>query len=204
MRCWAIFVVITSIGSLRAQTALPRADQTKPACNVFSGSVKAEFLEDGRRMRLLEKFIYVDPFCKSWSAPIGAVVDGASIPRIAWSVIGGPFEGKYRDASVIHDVACIEKKSTWQDVHLVFYYAMLARNVESWRAKVMYAAVYHFGPRWFPPNAKGGIIEPRTLNEQDFEKLKKVIQAREQQFAKGGKAGPAAAMTLEEIRSFKP
>jgi len=147
-------------------------------------------------MRLLERFVYVDPSCKSWLAPAGAVVDGASIPQVAWSVIGGPFEGKYRDASVIHDVACSEKKASWQEVHLVFYYAMLARNVEILRAKVMYAAVYHFGPRWGPPNAKG--TEPRSLREQDFETLRNTIERRET--AKE----PQGPMSLEEIRSFRP
>ncbi len=33
-------------------------------------------------------------------------------------------------------------------VHRTFYTAMRASSVDVWRAKVMYAAVYHFGPRW--------------------------------------------------------
>lgn len=69
-------------------------------------------------------------------------------PRFAWSIIGGPFEGKYRKASVIHDVTCVEKARPWQEVHLAFYEAMLADGVGEKKAKVMYAAVYHRGPRW--------------------------------------------------------
>jgi hypothetical protein len=30
-----------------------------------------------------------------WVAPANAVVDGASIPKFAWSIIGEPFEGQY-------------------------------------------------------------------------------------------------------------
>jgi hypothetical protein len=82
-------------------------------------------------------------------------VDGASIPKFAWSIIGGPFEGKYRDASVIHDVACVARSAPWEYVHLVFYYAMLASGVDKTTAKIMYAAVYHFGPRWDPLTAAG-------------------------------------------------
>ena len=43
---------------------------------------------------------------KTWTAPKGAKVDGASIPQLFWTPIGGPFEGKYRYASVIHDTEC--------------------------------------------------------------------------------------------------
>ncbi|VVO40710.1 DUF1353 domain-containing protein [Pseudomonas fluorescens] len=114
----------------------------------YIGRVRAEWLENGRDMRLLEPFGYVDPSGKEWDAKAGSVVDGASIPKVAWSIVGGPFEGSYREASVIHDVACVQKNQRWQDVHQTFFTAMLASGVSMIRAKVMYAAVYHFGPRW--------------------------------------------------------
>jgi hypothetical protein len=103
---------------------------------------------------------YTDPACRKWIAPANSVVDGASIPQWAWSIIGGPFEGKYRDASVIHDVACDEKKAHWQDVHLTFYNAMLTNGVEIVKAKIMYAAVYYFGPRWTLRGGRGGLELP--------------------------------------------
>jgi hypothetical protein len=114
----------------------------------YIGKVVAEWGGGGREMRLVQEFAYKDPKGKVWKAPTGSVIDGASIPRVAWPLIGGPFEGKYRDASVIHDVACVEKKEKWEDVHEVFYTAMLASGVDLLQAKVMYGAVYHFGPRW--------------------------------------------------------
>lgn len=114
----------------------------------FIGEVQTEWLSDGRNMRLLKEFMYVDPKGEKWVAPMGSVVNGASIPRFAWSFIGGPFEGKYRNASVIHDVACDQKIRSWQVVHEAFHYAMLASGVNNTLAATMYAAVYHFGPRW--------------------------------------------------------
>lgn len=114
----------------------------------FEGEVVTRWLEDGRRMELLQPFAYIAPDGLRWEAPQGSIVDGASIPRIAWSAIGGPFEGAYRKASVIHDVACHAKAQPWESVHEAFFNAMLAANVEPLRAKVMYAAVYYFGPRW--------------------------------------------------------
>lgn len=114
----------------------------------FVGKVVAEWLDDGRTMKLVEPFAYIDPTGSRWDAPKGWVVDGASIPQVAWSIIGGPFEGPYRNASVIHDVACDQKQRPWRDVHRAFYTAMLAAQVNPITAKVMYGAVYQFGPRW--------------------------------------------------------
>ncbi len=114
----------------------------------FIGTVHTESLEDGRRMRLTAPFAYVDPQGKTWRAAAGDTVDGASVPTVAWSLIGGPFEGRYRSASVIHDVSCDRQVGPWEEVHEMFFWALLASGVERWRAKVMYGAVYHFGPRW--------------------------------------------------------
>jgi hypothetical protein len=76
------------------------------------------------------------------------VVNGASIPSAFWTFIGGPFEGKYRAASVVHDVGCEEMTATWEDVHRMFYEACLCGGVDEQMAKMLYYAVYHFGPRW--------------------------------------------------------
>ena len=116
---------------------------------MFQGRVVAKWNDDGRTMTLQERFTYLAPDSGRWEAPAGAIVDGASIPRFAWTFIGGPFEGKYRNASVIHDVACIERRRPWQTVHYAFYTGMRACRVTLATAKIMYAAVYHFGPRWF-------------------------------------------------------
>ncbi|HRY30608.1 MAG TPA: DUF1353 domain-containing protein [Elusimicrobiota bacterium] len=115
----------------------------------YVGKVYAKFLPNGRDMQLLKPFKYIDPHKKVWPAPARSIVDGASIPQFAWSIIGGPFEGKYREASVIHDVACDKKNRPWAAVHEMFYYAMRASGVGSVKAKIMYAAVHYFGPRWY-------------------------------------------------------
>jgi hypothetical protein len=131
----------------------------------YSGEVQTSWDGGGRTMRLLAPFSYFDPKGQEWKAPIGAVVDGASIPRFAWSIIGGPFEGKYRDASVIHDVACDEQKQPWDKVHETFYFGMMCSGVEPLKAKIMYAAVYWFGPRW-PSTFKLRALDPRRLQSE--------------------------------------
>lgn len=114
----------------------------------FIGRVVTEWLPDGRNMRLLEDFIFVDPDGKAWKAPAGSIINGASIPMVLWDTVGSPYAGKYRQASVVHDVACIERREPWQAVHEMFYHAMLASGVEPLRAEVMAEAVRKFGPRW--------------------------------------------------------
>jgi hypothetical protein len=117
----------------------------------FDGSIKTEWLDEGpnpRVMRLLEEFAYVDADGKRWVAPEGAIVDGASIPRPFWPVIGGPFDGYYRNASVVHDYYCVARSEPWEEVHRMFYHAMRAAGVAEMTAKVMFYAVWNFGPRW--------------------------------------------------------
>jgi hypothetical protein len=117
----------------------------------FYGKVVAEWLPDGRHMRLVEDFAYGDPTGVRWDAPKNSTVDGASIPQPFWSFIGGPFEGQYRNASVVHDVACDQKTRPWRDVHKMFYTASRLGGVGQISANIMYFAVYHWGPRWSNP-----------------------------------------------------
>src|SRR5256886_15650012 len=90
----------------------------------YNGEPVTKWNPDGRTMTLLTELRYTDPHGEVWVAPIGSVVDGASIPRYLWSVMGGPFEGKYRNGSVLHDVAYGEPKRPWKDCDRMFYYAM--------------------------------------------------------------------------------
>jgi hypothetical protein len=128
---------------------LTRADDECPVrVGEFSGRVKAEWLTKSREMRLLEDFAFKGPDCRVWPVPKGAVVHGASIPRVLWSVAGGPFDGAYRDGSVVHDYYCKVKTAPSDDVHEMFYHALLASGVDSVTAGVMFYAVSWFGPRW--------------------------------------------------------
>lgn len=114
----------------------------------FRGDVVARWEDDGRLMTLVEPFAYVDPRGAEWQAPNGSVVDGASIPQPFWSLIGGPFAGHFRHASVVHDVACERRDRPWRAVHRMFYEACRCGGVGAVPAKTMYYAVFHFGPRW--------------------------------------------------------
>lgn len=117
----------------------------------FDGKVKAEWLQglpSERRMQLLEDFSYVDPKGKRWIAKKGYITDGASIPKVFWSFVGGPFDGQYRNAAVIHDQYCDFKTEPSTDVHRIFYYANRASGVSELKSKILYAAVRIGGPKW--------------------------------------------------------
>src|SRR6267143_2058901 len=95
----------------------------------YSGYVEARWENDGRSMTLLSELRYTDPQGVVWIAPAGSQVDGASIPRSLWTLMGGPFEGKYRNASVLHDVA-YEQRNRPPDVYdRMFYNAMRCSRV---------------------------------------------------------------------------
>jgi hypothetical protein len=118
----------------------------------FSGNPQAEWLRntqgEDRDMRLLADFWYEEPSGMRWVAPQGSVVNGASIPRAFWTLVGSPFTGRYRRASIVHDVACGTREQPDRAVHRMFYYACRADGVDDGTAKLMYAAIRHFGPRW--------------------------------------------------------
>lgn len=114
----------------------------------FLSKPKVELMDDGRKLVLLEEFVYLDPRKKIWVAPKRSVVDGASIPRVFWTIVGGPLEGQYRYASIVHDVECVRRMEPWEDVHFMFYEACRCGGLPENKAKLVYAAVYHFGPRW--------------------------------------------------------
>ena len=117
----------------------------------YTGYPETRWNPDGRTMTLLNELHYTDPAGVVWVAPAGSVVDGASIPRSLWSTMGGPFEGKYRNASVLHDVAYDQKNKPWEDCDRMFYNAMRCSGVSAVEAGTMYYSLYKFGTHWkFP------------------------------------------------------
>lgn len=79
----------------------------------FSGEPKALWLTEpgpDRNMKLIERFLFTDPDGKDWDAPADSTIDGASIPQPLWSIVGSPYTGDYRRASILHDIACERAK----------------------------------------------------------------------------------------------
>ena len=132
----------------------------------YSGYVEARWENDGRNMVLLSELRYTDPEGMVWTAPAGSEVDGASIPRTLWSIMGGPFEGKYRNASVLHDVAYEQHNRPWQACDRMFYNAMRCSGVSAVEAGTMYYSLRKFGRHWIFESSSTG----NTLGRLQFGK----------------------------------
>lgn len=115
----------------------------------FDSTVQVEWPEGAKRdMQLLRDLVYTDKNGRRWIALRGSLIDGASIPSFFWPVIGSPFVGYYRRATVIHDVYCKSQMRAAQEVHDVFLEMMLWDKVPKYKAENMFNAVDMYGPRW--------------------------------------------------------
>ena len=148
----------------------------------FSGNVETRWENDGVTMVLLNELRYTDPYGQVWVAPAGSRVNGASIPRAFWSIIGGPFEGKYRNASVLHDVAYEQQKVPPEEADLMFYNAMRCSGVGATKAKTMYYVLLRHGRHWkhrqaLPSDQPAN--RPTALNPSDVDEIQKWIRAND-------------------------
>lgn len=141
-------VVITLVAIAAGWIGPFNPPETGKEWGEFPAPARVELLDDGRQVRLLADFVYLDPRGRAWTASKNSVVNGASIPKAFWTIAGGPFEGEYRNASIVHDEACVRMTEPSETVHLMFYEACRCGGVPEYKAKVLYAAVYHFGPKW--------------------------------------------------------
>jgi uncharacterized protein DUF1353 len=153
------------------QTSKPVTKPTQP--DSFTGEVQAVFLtpatpsDDYRDMKLLAKFGYLDPYGIYWEVPVGYVTNGASVPWYLWPALGGPYDGPYRDAAVIHDYYCDKQTYTWEKTHEMFYNASRRRGVSEAKAKTMYLGLQMFGYRWPAPTGATR-LEPQTTSRASF------------------------------------
>jgi hypothetical protein len=109
-------------------------------------------------MEVLEDFSFEDPATKLWTTPAGTQVDGASIPRALWTIVGSPFTDDYRRASVVHDYYC--------DVRTEPYYACRADGVSALKANMLYYGVVAGGPSWHVVRIVNfNVLAPRTGTE---------------------------------------
>lgn len=78
--------------------------------------------------------------------PTGYTFDGASIPRLAWSAIGAPFEPDFIFAACVHDWFC-EVSSAGGNYQIrvigdaVFFALLTKAGVPRWKRTFMYLAV---------------------------------------------------------------
>lgn len=127
----------------------------------FSGEPRTLWLTesgDDRDMQMLELFTFTDPAGKVWDAPESSYINGASIPRPLWTLVGSPYTGDYRRASIVHDVACDRAKSDKQArraADRMFYHACRVGGCSVAQSIILYlgvriGAIWPLVPQWRP------------------------------------------------------
>ena len=135
----------------------------------FEGSVKVEWLDDGREMKTISRITYIDPNGLTWTVPAGTKTDGASTPKATWPMYP-PFAGKYRKAALVHDYYCEKRTRSWEDVHNMFYFALRASGMDVVNSKIMWSAVYMHGPRWVVATKRSLHIQSDELTPEQAQK----------------------------------
>jgi hypothetical protein len=114
----------------------------------FSGDPRTVWLTDeanaDRKMQVIADFWFTDPKGKEWRTPAQYEVDGASIPRALWTVVGSPYTGDYRRASVVHDKACDDAKgdaAARRAADRMFFHACRAGGCSTVEAILLYIGV---------------------------------------------------------------
>ncbi len=169
---------------IKAMTGKPSPGSGTTAALGFKGNVRAELLAPSRPadtfrdIKLIDPFGFVDSKGQHWDVPAGYVSNGASIPPTLWPVVGGPLDGPYRDAAVIHDYYCEAQVRTDDDTHRMFYEAAVARGTSENIASTMYMGIIFGGPRWQVKPKKAGFfiggaqaqtppkVDPGLVNKQ--------------------------------------
>ncbi len=146
---------------------------------------------DDRNMQLVEPFWFRDPDGKVWDAPEKSTVNGASIPRPLWTLIGSPYTGDYRRASIVHDVACECAHDGEEDrraADRMFYHACRTGGCSVREATLLYlgvriGATWSKVPQWLPAQVAAG-RGPRVQRfvteahlEHDFQRMAEMLLA---------------------------
>ena len=180
----------------------------------FDGPINATWMADGRHMILEKAITFTDSKGRAWPVPAGTETDGASIPQAFWWIIGGPFEGPYREAAVIHDYYCDTRRRSWQDVDNMFYDAMLSSNVPAAKAKAMFYAVWSQGPHWddqalnnvwlaYPSNGGPSLIAPPVVALVQTPQNTPVLYAQSKAISLQAHDTRAAQMVLDRLADLQ-
>lgn len=155
----------------------------------FSGDPRTIWTtEDGadRRMELIEDFWFKDRKDLRWDAAARTLIDGASIPRPLWSLVGSPYTGDYRRASIVHDVACVvagNDGAARKKADKMFFEACRAGGCSPWEATILYIGV-RIGA-WYKHALVAETAAPRLMRndldrriEDDFQQISDRVLAQ--------------------------
>lgn len=123
---------------------------------------------------LVADFNYIDASGFVWRIPSGTVVAGAALPKSVWSVIGGPWSGKYRKASILLEYLAETRITTSERTYELYLEAMLNSGVEKNTALFLYYAARTGGPVW-REDAVNMTVEVDNISEQRIAEMKSEV-----------------------------
>jgi len=104
--------------------------------SIFKTPLILEHITGTKLFKLYAPFSYKDII-----VPSGFVTDGASIPRIFYTLIGGPYQ-EFIEAATIHDFMCVNSKIyTRKEADDTFLEIMTELGVKEWKRDLMWRAV---------------------------------------------------------------
>lgn len=91
----------------------------------------------------------------SIDVPKGFICDGASIPRIFWTVVGHPLSGGPLRAAIIHDALCLQAatRAERRFADTIFYWVLEQCCVPYWRRVALFLAVRAYAAFVWKPRA---------------------------------------------------
>lgn len=92
---------------------------------------------------LLQNLVWIRADGTTVVIPAGFVCDGATVPRVVWSLVGGPFDGPYLPGAILHDFLLSVRtpgQPVW-GIHKEFYNGMRANNTSWLISNLFYRSV---------------------------------------------------------------
>jgi hypothetical protein len=99
-------------------------------------------------IRLKEELLFRQTGGETWVVPANAIVDGRSMPKLFFSLIGHPFTSGFLKTAIIYDYAVKAKVRRWTDAQRMFVEGVVVEGVPTIEAKAMYMLLHATGSRW--------------------------------------------------------
>lgn len=123
---------------------------------IENGPIVSDLISE-KEMKLVEAFDIElsTSFDYQMTVPSGFIYDGASIPRLFWTVIGSPFDPKYSVASLIHDYLYNNPNSRpfWANnrkmADKIFWVLLVRSGVNPITSSMLYLPVRIFGWKFY-------------------------------------------------------
>ncbi len=133
---------------------------------------------------------FIDSDGVKWVAPIETLTDGASIPPIFVRLVGSPTSREFVNAAAVHDAYCgigneegtKFQQADWEDVHRMFYEALIVGGTPKAKAGAMYSAVWLGGPRWDIPEERDMNNLPTRAKQRSLQRTLDFIERKDPTF----------------------